>query len=175
MEKRYIILLTVLMAILMNLHATNSVPDELAQALRARVVEVPDSVLIELDKIEAMKRPALPDFQISLLRGLTYNEKRMFSLVERYAQKVLESDSISSHPKERLNALTLLSVAQYYFGNYQKSIETSLKAIEMARKDGNKASEYNILTTMAKKRLHAFCKYAIQDSQRSLVHFSNFQ
>lgn len=131
------------------LAASSGNSTELAQSLRARVVNAPDSILMELDNIEAMKEPSLPAYQINLLRGLAYNEKRMFSLVERYAKKTLNSDSISEYPKAKLNALILLSQAQAYFGNYQGSIESSLEAIDMARKQGNKGSEYNILTTMA--------------------------
>lgn len=123
---------------------------DVAQSLRAKIVEAPDSVLWELDQIESQENPPLPSYQINLLRGIAYNEKRMFSLVERYAKKVLSSDSITAHPEEHLNALTLLSVAQAFFGNYQGSIDSSIKAMEMARKKGNKAAEYNILTTMAK-------------------------
>lgn len=130
--------------------AAGADPEELARSLRDRVVSVPDSVLGALDRIEAQKRPALRDYQIDLLRGLAYNEKRMFSLVERYARLTLQSDSISAHPQEKLNALTLLSVAQSFFGDYESSIQTSIKGMELARAEGNKASEYNILTTMAK-------------------------
>lgn len=134
----------------MDSFATTSDNSELVHTLRTKIVESPDSVLTELDRIEVQKSPELPSYQINLLRGLAYNEKRMFSLVERYAKRTLESDSISAHPKEHLNALTLLSVAQAYFGNFQGSIDLSIKAMEMARQEGNKASEYNILTTMAK-------------------------
>lgn len=133
-----------------NANATTSDNPDLAQTLRAQIVDSPDSVIFELDKIEAQKKPALPTYQINLLRSIAYNEKRMFSLVERYARKVLADDSISAHPKEQLNALTLLSVAQSYFGNYQGSIASSIKGIELARKEDNKAAEYNVLTTMAK-------------------------
>lgn len=135
---------------MLNANATTSDNSDLAQTLRTQIVDSPDSVIFELDKIEAQKNPALPTYQINLLRGIAYNEKRMFSLVERYAEKVLADDSISAHPKEHLNALTLLSVAQSYFGNYQGSIASSIKGMELARNDGNKAAEYNILTTMAK-------------------------
>lgn len=150
MKNRCIILLLFSLSFIMDSFATTSDNSELVHTLRSKIVESPDSVLAELDRIEMQKSPELPSFQINLLRGLAYNEKRMFSLVERYAKRTLESDSISVHPKEHLNALTLLSVAQAYFGNFQGSIDLSIKAMEMARQDGNKASEYNILTTMAK-------------------------
>lgn len=135
---------------MLNGNATTSDTTDLAQTLRAQIVDSPDSVIFELDKIEAQKSPTLPTYQINLLRGIAYNEKRMFSLVERYALRTLADDSISAHPKEQLNALTLLSVAQSYFGNYQGSIDSSIKGMELARKEKNKAAEYNILTTMAK-------------------------
>ena len=150
MKLSCILLLLLYSAFTMNGYAATSGTPELARTLRARIVDSPDSVIAELDKIEAQKRPALPAYQINLLRGIAYNEKRMFSLVERYARKALASDSISTHPEEYLKALTLLSVAQSYFGNYQGSIDTSIKGMEMARKEGDKAAEYNILTTMAK-------------------------
>ncbi|MDE5975177.1 MAG: helix-turn-helix transcriptional regulator [Muribaculaceae bacterium] len=150
MKKRCIIFLLFSLSFLIDGFAATSDNSELVQTLRAKIVDSPDSVLAKLDDIEAQNSQALPSFQINLLRSLAYNEKRMFSLVERYAMRALASDSISTHKKEYLNALTLLSVAQSYFGNYQGSIATSIKGMEMARQEGNKASEYNILTTMAK-------------------------
>lgn len=150
MKNRFIFFLLYAVMLIMDSHATASDNSGTIQTLRAKIVDSPDSVLAELDKIEGQKRPVLEAYQINLLRGLAYNEKRMFTLVERYARKALASDSISTHQKEYLNALTLLSVAQSYFGNYQGSISTSIKGMEMARKQGDKASEYNILTTMAK-------------------------
>lgn len=135
---------------IMDSIATPSDNAEVAQSLRAKIVDNPDSVLLVLDRIEAQENPVLRSYQINILRGIAYNEKRMFSLVERYAKKVLDYDSIDTHPQEHLNALTLLSVAQSYFGNYQGSINSSIKGIELARKEGNKAGEYNIQTTMAK-------------------------
>lgn len=150
MKKRCILLLLFSMTLILESFATTSDKSELVQTLRAKIVESPDAVLAELDRLEEQSSPVLPSYQINLLRGLAYNEKRMFSLVERYAKMTLASDSISAHPKEHLNALTLLSVAQSYFGNYQGSINSSIKAMELARQEGNTASEYNILTTMAK-------------------------
>lgn len=151
MKNRCVLLLLFSLSIIVDSFAiTSENSSELVQTLRAAIVESPDSVLAELDKYEAQKTPLLPSYQINLLRGVAYNEKRMFSLVERYALKALASDSISAHQKEHLNALTLLSVAQSYFGNYQGSIDTSIKAMELARQVGNTAAEYNILTTMAK-------------------------
>lgn len=150
MKNRCIALLLFSLVFILTGYAAASANPDPVLTLRARIVDAPDSVIAELDKIEAQKHPALPAYQINLLRGVAYNEKRMFSMVERYALKALDSDSIAAHPKEYLNALTLLSVAQSYFGNHQGSIDTSMKAIETARKEGNKAAEYNILTTMAK-------------------------
>jgi AraC-like DNA-binding protein len=120
------------------------------QSLRAAVVENPDSVLTVIDGMEREGDMPIEAYQANLLRGLAYNEKRMFSLAERYARRVLAADSIAAHPAERLNALTLLSVAQNFFGNFQGSIESSTEAMEIARSTGNTAAEYNILTTMAK-------------------------
>lgn len=150
MKTKGIFILLIFLTLLTDSISIASETSDPVQILRAKLVESPDSVLAELDRIESEKNPVLPSYQINLLRGLAYNEKRMFSLVERYALKALASDSISAHPKEHLNALTLFSDAQSYFGNYQGSISSSIKAMEMARQDGNKAAEYFILTTMAK-------------------------
>ena len=150
MKLRLSALLLLTVTITINTIAGQDVSSGLAQSLRARIVDVPDSVLEVLDQIENNEFATLPAYQVNLLRSLAYNEKRMFSLVEKYAQATLGADSISAHPKQHLNALTLLSVAQAFFGNYQGSIESSLKAMEIARQEGNTASEYNILTTMAK-------------------------
>lgn len=120
-----------------------------AQDLRQLVVARPDSVLRVLNEMESGAIAALPSYEISLLRGLAYNEKRMFSLVEKYAQETLADDSIESYQKVKLNALTLLATARRYYGRYAESIETLTEAIKIARKTGNEAGEYNILTTMA--------------------------
>lgn len=120
-----------------------------AQDLRQLVVARPDSVLRVLDEMESGAVASLPTYDISLLRGLAYNEKRMFSLVEKYARETLADDSIESHLKEKLNAMTLLATARRYSGRYAESIETSTEAIKIARKTCNEAGEYNILTTMA--------------------------
>lgn len=115
--------------------------------LRRLVVSAPDSVLDVLDEME--KTHALPDYRLNLLRGLAYNEKRVFPLVAKYARLTLAADSIEFHDKERLNALTLLSQAQSYFGDLRGSIESSSAAMEIARASGNLPGELNILTTMA--------------------------
>lgn len=120
-----------------------------AQDLRQLVVARPDSLLRVLDEMESGAIAALPTYEISLLRGLAYNEKRMFSLVEKYARETLADDSIESHLKIKLNAMTLLATARRYYGQYAESIDTSTEAIKIARRTGNVAGEYNILTTMA--------------------------
>ncbi len=130
--------------------ASAEAPAVTPQSLRALVVENPDSVLSILDELDTAGAESLPAFQSNLLRGLAYNEKRMFSLVERYARQTLASDSIDSHLKEKLNALTLLSVAQSFFGDYQGSIQSSTEAMGIARQTENLAARFNILTTMAK-------------------------
>ncbi len=119
--------------------------------LRNLTVEFPDSVLSILDQVEEGKAAAeLQPYQISLLRGLAYNEKRMFSMVERYARETLANDSTAAHDRVKLNALTLLSTAQAYFGDYQGSIATSTEAIALAREMNNPTAEFNVLTQMAK-------------------------
>lgn len=121
-------------------------PSVSAQDLRAMVVKYPDSVLTLLNS-DACR--SMPPFRINLLKGLAYNEKRMFSLVERYAGEALKSDSIDSYPAEKLNALTMLASARCYYGDFPGSIEASTEAIELARQSGNKPAELNILTSMA--------------------------
>lgn len=120
------------------------------QTLNNAVVSNPDSVLHALNLIETSSSKDLQSYQINLLRGIAYNEKHMFTLVKRYAEKAISSDSINNHPKEKLQALILLSEAHYFFGNYQGSINSSLQAMKIARATDNKATEYNILTRMAK-------------------------
>lgn len=120
-----------------------------AQELRSMVVENPDTVIEILDKMESSPGATLPSYQINLLRSLAYNEKREFSLLQKYAQEALASDSIKMHPKEYANALTLLADAQRYFGNFQSSIATSCHAIEVARESGNVPGELVTLLTMA--------------------------
>jgi len=53
------------------------------QAFALPLWQNPDSVLRVLDKLEASRSKELPDYQISLLRGMAYNEKHMYSLVEK--------------------------------------------------------------------------------------------
>lgn len=130
--------------------ADNSSQDFSSQHLREIIVEYPDSVLAILDRAEQMRPQSLPQFRIDLLRGLAYNEKRMYSLVERFASAALASDSIDRYPDEKLNAQTLLSQAQYYYGDFPRSIETATEAIKSAREIGNIPAELNLLTTMAK-------------------------
>lgn len=148
--KQRLTLLIFVIAGLVSYAETSTGHPRLSQQLREMVVENPDSVLTILDSAEAVNTDGLPPFRIALLRGLAYNEKRMFSLVERYAMEALNSDSIDSYPNEKLNALTLLSCAQGFYGNYQGCIETAINAINLARQQGNKPGELNILTTMAK-------------------------
>lgn len=113
------------------------------------VVAYPDSVLTLLDIATSRNLSQLPDYRINLLRGVAYNEKRMFSLCEKYAKRALDSDSIKRHPKMELQALTMLSNVQNYFGDYQSSTATALKGIDLARASGNRPSEFNFLGTMA--------------------------
>ena len=128
---------------------TSSAAKPSAQELRDMVVENPDTVIEILDKMESSPASALPDYLINLLRSLAYNEKREFSMVQKYAQEALSSDSINIHPKEYTNALTLLADAQRYFGDFQGSIATSLRAMEAARENGNITGELVTLLTMA--------------------------
>ncbi|MDE5791278.1 MAG: helix-turn-helix domain-containing protein [Muribaculaceae bacterium] len=119
------------------------------QDLKQKIVENPDSVLNVLSNIEKSGKNIIPDYKIALLKGIAYNEKRNFLLAEKAAKEVLASDSIDNNEKEKLNALTLLSTAQTYFGRYTESIATLSEAMKLARSSGNLAGELNILLTMA--------------------------
>lgn len=103
--------------------ADNSSQDFSSQHLREIIVEYPDSVLAILDRAEQMRPQSLPQFRIDLLRGLAYNEKRMYSLVEHFASAALASDSIDSYPNEKLNAQTLLYNRENETYNFQKRNE----------------------------------------------------
>ncbi len=120
------------------------------EQLSALVVENPDTVLLILDQIGDAGTKELPPYRISLLRGIAYNEKRMFAYVDKYAREALDSKDIKSNPKDETNALTLLSCSQSYFGNIQGCIETLTRALEIARNTNNLPGELNVLTTMAK-------------------------
>lgn len=118
--------------------------------LRSMLVETPDSVLTLLDRIEKAKQPSLAPFRINLLKALAYNEKRMFAYVYKYASETLQSDSMATHPKEHINALTLLAVTQSFFGNLQGCVKSCTEAMNLARQTDNLPAELNVLTTMAK-------------------------
>lgn len=70
-------------------------------------------------------------------------------LVDYYARKTLENDSIITNPHAELTALSLLARSQKYFGNLQGSIATSVDAIELARSLDDRLSEYDMLVAMA--------------------------
>lgn len=118
--------------------------------LRMLIVENPDTVLAILDEAEAKHVASLPDYRISLLRGIAYNEKRQFSLVIHFASEALRSDSISHYPGEYLTALSMLQDAHYCCGNFSRSIEDAREAVRLAREVGNRPAELAALTTMAK-------------------------
>lgn len=145
--------LAILMALLvlpLAKASDKSTPVVSEDVLRSMVVENPDSVLNLLDKIEKATQPSLAPFRISLLKALAYNEKRMFAYVYKYASETLQCDSMTTHPKEHANALTLLAVTQSFFGNLQGCVKSCTEAMNVARQTGNLPAELNVLTTMAK-------------------------
>lgn len=145
--------LAILMALLVLPSAKaagESAPTVNEGELRSMIVVNPDSVLVLLNNIEKSGNPSLAPFRISLLRALAYNEKRMFAYVYKYASETLQSDSVAAHPKEHTNALTLLAVAQSFFGNLQGCVNSCTEAMNLARQTGNLPAELNVLTTMAK-------------------------
>lgn len=148
MKKMFI--LTLILTAINVLGARAYAENQSLQQLKQKVVENPDSVLTVLSNLEKSTNCKIPTYQVALLRGIAYNEKREFSLVEKYAKEALASDSIEVHEKEKINALTLLSTAQTYFRKYNESIATLSKAMKQARSTGNLAAELNILLTMAK-------------------------
>lgn len=117
--------------------------------LKSLIVAYPDSLLMLMDRAETMQPMPLPQYRIDLMRGLAYNEKRMFKLVEKYAVKALASDSIDLVPDRKMQALLMLADARSFYGNYAGSIESSVQALELARRAGNRPAEYNMLTNMA--------------------------
>lgn len=57
---------------------------------------------------------------------------------------------MATHLKEHTNALVLLAVSQSFFGDLQGSVNSCMKAMNLARQSGNLPGELNILTTIAK-------------------------
>lgn len=143
--------------------------------LRRLIVAHPDSLLMLLDIAQECSAVVLPQYKIELLRGLAYNEKRMPSLVERYALRGLASDSVEEHPAVKLNLLTLLADARTVSGNYQGCIDAATQGIEVARALDNRSAEYNLLTTMAqvafgmgdRKQGYAYIDRIIADGSHS--------
>jgi len=117
--------------------------------LKSLVVACPDSVLALLDSAESMHPMPMPQFRIDLIRGLAYNEKRMFKLEEKYVLRALDSDSVASVPARKMQVLVTLADVQAFYGNYAASIESSAEAIGIARELGNRPAEYNMLVNMA--------------------------
>lgn len=119
------------------------------QALMQMVVSNPDSVLVILREADSVKPPSLPQYAIDLCRSIAYNEKRDMGLVDYYARKTLESDSVITNKRARLTALSLLSRSQSYFGNLQNSLSTTVEAIKLARELNDKNTEYDMLISIA--------------------------
>lgn len=143
-------LLTALLVMPFIFAADKAAPTVTEEELRSMIVENPDSVLGILNRVESTNSYALSPFRVSLLRAIAYNEKRMFAYVNMYARETLRNDSIATHPKEHINALTLLSVAQSFFGDLQGCVKSSTEAMNLARQTDNLPAELNVLTTMAK-------------------------
>lgn len=119
------------------------------QVLMQMVVSDPDSVLAILKEADSVKPASLPQYSIDLCRSIAYNEKREMGLVDYYARKALENDSISTNQRARLTALTMLSSSQRYFGNLQNSITIAVDAIGLARELDDRNSEYDMLISIA--------------------------
>lgn len=133
-------------------HMQAVVPDSLLteQAIRRLVVSHPDSVLTLVDMAEARGIAGFPAYRRDVMRAVAYNEKRMFRMKEEYARRALSDDSIVRDPKLHAQALMIVSDAQRFYGQYQQSIESAMRAMEIARATGNRPAEYNTLTTMAR-------------------------
>lgn len=127
-------------------------PDSLLTEVKIRrlVVSNPDSVLRLIDLAEARDVDGFPAYRRDVLRAVAYNELRMFWMKEKYALRALADDSIVRAPDVQVQALMMAASAQAFYGRYGQSIETCMKAMEIAREIGNIPAEYNILTTMAK-------------------------
>lgn len=132
-------------------NAQDNVPDSILteSSLKRMLVENPSRVISLLDVAESRKLAQLPQYRIDLLRALAYNELRMFSLKATFAYRALDSDSMATNPKAKLQALIMLVKTEAFYGDYNKSITLANEAIELARSLGNVPAEYDILHSMA--------------------------
>lgn len=117
--------------------------------LKSLVVSNPDSVLKLLDEADRMNPSPMAPFKMDIMRGLAYNEKRMFRMAEKAALAALASDSIADLPSLRIQALMMVAKARAFYGNYEGSINAATEAIGIARQTGNRPGEYNLLVTVA--------------------------
>lgn len=149
--KIYLLTFAAIIAAAFTAYGTDATADSTfnERALKRMLVDKPERVLALLDSAEATGAATLPQYRIDLLRALAYNELRMFSLKEKFARKALESDSMATNPKARLQALTMLVKADAFYGDYRESIKLAEEAIELARSLGNESAVLDILHSMA--------------------------
>lgn len=114
------------------------------------IVESPDKTLNLLDSIEAHQPQRMPGYRMDIFRSMCYDELREYSLMEKYARRALESDSLTMKPGLQVQALSLLCDAQTYFGDYKDALITASRIREIARREGKKAAETSSLLTIAR-------------------------
>lgn len=147
------LVLSILYCPLYGSHSTSDIALEdsllTEKHIRKIFLSDPHRTLDLLNEAEAKSPQTMPQYKIDLFRASAYNELRMFSLGEKYARKVLESDSTAIKPNLKLHAMSLWLFASSYYGNYTQSAILADKAIALAREVGNKPAEFYILQTMS--------------------------
>lgn len=149
--KIYLLAFLAISSVMFAANAANQAPDSMLteRTLKRMIVENPQRVISLLDSAETRGIVAISQYRMDLLRALAYNELRMFSLKNKFARKALESDSMKTNPKARLQALTMLVKSEAFYGDYRESIKMAEEAIELARNLDNKPAEFDILHSMA--------------------------
>lgn len=147
----YLLALSAIFTTMFSANAADMITDSMIteQALKRMIVESPERVISLLDSVETRDVASLPQYRRDLLRALAYNELRMFSLKNKFARKALESDSMLTNPKARLQALTMLAKSEAFYGDYHESTKMAEEAIRVARELDNKPAELDILHSMA--------------------------
>lgn len=129
-----------------------NIPDSLLTEYHIRNIQLqyPDSALYLLDIAEQRQLSSLPLFKIEILRSNVYGAKGMNMMKEKCARRALQSDSVQLVVQRKLNLLTTLAKALEIQGKYEESIQTISEAIDLARREGNRAEEGKLLFTMAR-------------------------
>lgn len=114
------------------------------------IVENPEKALTLLDEIEAGEPGRMPGYRVDLFRSMCYEGLREYSLMEKYARRTLESDSVAMRPWLQVQALSLLCDARTYFGDYEEALRTASHIRDIARREGKRTAEIGSLLTIAR-------------------------